>query len=75
MNKAKETKLKLQEMAAADNAVAGMLLNLIKGCAPEMQVALLAQVEGSFAMLEQFEERMKSPEFRAEIERRIRNGR
>jgi hypothetical protein len=70
-----KTKLKLQEMAMADNAVAGTLLNLIKSCAPEMQEQLLKTVEGSFAMLEQFEERMKSPEFRAEIERRIRNGR
>ena len=73
--KIKETKLKLQEMAAADNAIAGMLLNLIKNCSPEMQHALLGQLSDSFAMVEQFEERMKSPEFRAEIERRVRNGR
>jgi hypothetical protein len=73
--KIKETKLKLQEMAAADNAIAGMLLNLIKNCSTEMQRALLGQLSDSFAMVEQFEERMKSPEFRAEIERRVRNGR
>jgi len=72
---AKQTKLKLQQLAVQNNALAGMLLSIIKKCDPQMQELLFKQMSDSFKIIDRFEEKLSSPEFKKELERRIRNGR
>jgi len=72
----KKTKLKLQEMAVKDNnALAGLMLNLIKGCSPDLQEVLLLQLSDSFQMLEHFEQKFNDPDFKEALMRRVQNGR